>query len=141
MGKDKTVLDLSLAPLVETVEMDSVLGHHVPELRPGSAAYIASRFPGMHNGVASTVLSLSFFLVLIVKVSCDSLDIIEPLIPTLPCCWSALPLMREQINTIVKLSHSLSNLTRHVGISKIRRCKSDRVKVLLETAILESSQQ
>jgi hypothetical protein len=49
--------------------------------------------------------------------------------------------MRQQLDTLVKLPHSLGNLLGHFGVAKVRWSQGDGIEELLESTILECTEQ
>lgn len=70
----------------------------------------------------------------------DLLHACKPLIPVAPDKWTVFALGVQQLDTVVELTHALSDVTAGVWVAHLRWRQWSSIEELFETTVLEGTQ-
>jgi hypothetical protein len=78
---------------------------------------------------------------LLIEPSNDLLTTIDPLVPILPYKWAGLSLFLQEVNTLMKLPHTLCDLLGRLRVAQLLRSQWLCMKKLLEASVGEGAKQ
>lgn len=136
MGEHELVVDALRATVIR-LHLFSILHVGFLELWPFDSQYETPVLPGICRTSNGTRISRQD---LFVQVCNNLFHIVDPVIPSFECAWAGFPLLIQNLDTVVQLSHALCNLLGCLRVANMRCRECDGVEELLEATILKCSQ-
>jgi len=137
MGKDKLLPNTCLASILPK-EPITVLPYCCPEHRPFDSADQSSLLPVVGVRFCGALLAIED---LIVEVRYDFFAPVFPFVPVSPYEGSFVPFFLEQLDSVMKLTHALSDVLRSFRYSQVFGGQRPGMEELLEPAVSERAKK